>query len=64
MTSACSRWSGKEKDDPVEHVAPADLLRRLGRSEEAREAYDAGIGATANEAERAFLARRRGTLSV
>jgi len=41
----------------------ADLLRRLGRSAEARAAYDAAIGSTANPAERAYLARRRGTLA-
>ena len=45
------------------HATRADLLRRLGRSAEARAAYDAAIAATANEAERAYLARRRGTLA-
>jgi len=40
----------------------ADLLRRLGRSAEAREAYDEAIRLTDNEAERAWLARRRGEL--
>jgi RNA polymerase sigma-70 factor, ECF subfamily len=45
------------------HAARADLLRRLGRSAEARSAYDAAIAATANPAERAFLARRRGQLT-
>jgi RNA polymerase sigma-70 factor (ECF subfamily) len=39
------------------------MLRRLGRSAEAREAYDAAIAATENAAERAYLARRRGTLA-
>ena len=46
------------------HATRADLLRRLGRSAEARAAYDAAIAATANEAERAYLARRRGTLAM
>ena len=46
------------------HATRADLLRRLGRSEEARAAYDAAIAATANEAERAYLSRRRGTLAT
>ena len=46
------------------HATRADLLRRLGRSAEARAAYDAAIDATANEAERAYLARRRGTLAM
>ncbi len=45
------------------HATRADLLRRLGRSDEARAAYDAAIAATANEAERAYLTRRRGTLA-
>jgi len=41
------------------HVARADLLRRLGRTAEARESYDAAIAATRNSAERTYLARRR-----
>ena len=45
------------------HATRADLLRRLGRSAEARAAYDAAIGATENPAERAYLARRRGSLA-
>ncbi|MCW2790907.1 MAG: polymerase, sigma subunit, family [Nocardioides sp.] len=45
------------------HATRADLLRRLGRSGEARAAYDAAIAATANEAERAYLSRRRGSLA-
>ncbi|MEU6017980.1 RNA polymerase sigma factor [Streptomyces sp. NPDC047515] len=45
------------------HATRADLLRRLGRSAEARIAYDAAIAATQNPAERAFLARRRGSLA-
>jgi RNA polymerase sigma-70 factor, ECF subfamily len=45
------------------HATRADLLRRLGRSAEARAAYDAAIAATDNPAERAFLARRRGQLA-
>jgi RNA polymerase sigma-70 factor (ECF subfamily) len=45
------------------HATRADLLRRLGRSAEARSAYDAAIEATANPAERAYLSRRRGSLA-
>jgi RNA polymerase sigma-70 factor (ECF subfamily) len=45
------------------HATRADLLRRLGRSAEARAAYDAAIEATANPAERAYLSRRRGSLA-
>ena len=44
------------------HATRADLLRRLGRSAEARAAYDAAIALTDNEAERAYLGRRRGQL--
>ncbi len=45
------------------HAARADLLRRLGRSEEARSAYDAAIAQTENEAVRAHLRRRRSSLT-
>jgi RNA polymerase sigma-70 factor (ECF subfamily) len=45
------------------HATRADLLRRLGRSADARAAYDAAIAATDNEAERAYLSRRRGSLA-
>jgi RNA polymerase sigma-70 factor (ECF subfamily) len=44
------------------HATRADLLRRLGRSVEAKEAYDAAIAATQNSAERAYLSRKRGEL--
>ena len=44
------------------HVTRAELLRRLGRSTDARAAYDAAIELAGNEAERAYLTRRRGTL--
>ncbi len=44
------------------HATRADLLRRLGRTAEAKDAYDAAIDATANSAERAYLSRRRGEL--
>ncbi|UMG94283.1 sigma-70 family RNA polymerase sigma factor [Nocardioides sp. TF02-7] len=46
------------------HVTRAELLRRLARSAEAREAYDAALAATDNTAERAYLTRRRGELVV
>jgi RNA polymerase sigma-70 factor, ECF subfamily len=41
------------------HAIRADLLRRLGRDEEAAAAYDAALALTGNAAERGFLARRR-----
>ncbi len=41
------------------HAIRADLLRRLGRNDEAVLAYEAAIGLTDNERERVFLERRR-----
>jgi len=46
------------------HATRADLLRRIGSSQEAAAAYDAAIAATENEAERAYLSRRRAQLRV
>ncbi|HET8602480.1 MAG TPA: sigma-70 family RNA polymerase sigma factor [Marmoricola sp.] len=46
------------------HVTRADLLRRLGRDDEAVAAYDAAIAATRNTAERAYLVRKRDELST
>jgi RNA polymerase sigma-70 factor, ECF subfamily len=40
------------------HAGRADLLRRLGRAEEAAAAYRRALERTANPVERAFLARR------
>ncbi|MGW6447247.1 RNA polymerase sigma factor [Lentzea sp. NPDC055074] len=44
------------------HATRADLLRRLGRSHESREAYDRAIGLAGNTAETAHLTRRRDQL--
>src|SRR5215467_4094514 len=44
------------------HATRADLLRRLGRRDDAAEAYDAAIARAANSAERSFLARQRESL--
>ncbi len=44
------------------HVTRADLLRRLGRSQESRAAYDRAIELAGNTAETAFLTRRRDQL--
>jgi RNA polymerase sigma-70 factor, ECF subfamily len=41
------------------HVARAELLRRLGRTEEARAAYDRAIALAGNPAEATYLERRR-----
>ncbi|WP_349261924.1 RNA polymerase sigma factor [Actinocrinis sp.] len=45
------------------HATRADLLRRLGRDQEAATAYSTAIDQTANEAERAFLRHRRDALT-
>jgi RNA polymerase sigma-70 factor (ECF subfamily) len=44
------------------HATRAELLRRLGRSAQARDAYDRAIELAGNTAEAAYLARRRGQL--
>lgn len=49
-------------DGPLVHAAKADLLRRAGRKEAARRAYEAAIEHARNDRERAFLVRRRDTL--
>ena len=45
------------------HVTRAELLRRMGRSEDARAAYDAALALIDNAAERAYLSRRREQLA-
>ncbi len=44
------------------HAARADLLRRLGRSGDARAAYDKAITLTGNSGEITYLIRRRDQL--
>ncbi|MFL6061891.1 MAG: RNA polymerase sigma factor [Marmoricola sp.] len=44
------------------HVTRAELLRRLGRHEESRAAYDVALELAGNEAERAHLIARRDSL--
>jgi RNA polymerase sigma-70 factor, ECF subfamily len=44
------------------HATRADLLRRLGRSEQSREAYEKAIELAGNTAETAYLTRRRDQL--
>lgn len=48
---------------PVLHAVRADLLRRLGRTAQACDAYDAATTRTGNDAERAWLRARRAELS-
>jgi RNA polymerase sigma-70 factor, ECF subfamily len=45
------------------HATRADLLRRLGRRDEAVAAYDAAIAQTTNGTERAFLTSQRAAQS-
>jgi RNA polymerase sigma-70 factor (ECF subfamily) len=45
------------------HATRADLLRRLGRSTDARSAYDAAIELAVNPAEIRYLKRRRASLA-
>jgi RNA polymerase sigma-70 factor (ECF subfamily) len=44
------------------HATRADLLRRLGRSQQSRAAYDQAIELAGNAAETAYLTRRRDQL--
>ena len=50
--------SGQLEEYPYLHAARADLLRRLGRLDEAGVAYERALELTGNAAERAFLERR------
>ena len=45
------------------HAARADLCRRLGRAQEARDAYGQALALTKQEAERRFLERRLAELA-
>jgi RNA polymerase sigma-70 factor, ECF subfamily len=55
--------SGRLDDYHLLHATRADLLRRLGRDEEAADAYRRAHELAANPAERAFLERRLRELS-
>jgi len=55
-----------ELDIPGYHLLPAtraDLLARLGRVDEARDAYDEAVALAGNDTERAFLQDRRARLA-
>jgi RNA polymerase sigma-70 factor (ECF subfamily) len=45
------------------HSARADLLRRLGRTSEARESYERALALVRQEPEQRFLERRLGELA-
>jgi RNA polymerase sigma-70 factor, ECF subfamily len=49
---------------PLFHAARADLLRRLSRVTEAREAYTQALACTRNDAERRYLLRRVASLVI
>jgi RNA polymerase sigma-70 factor (ECF subfamily) len=49
---------GELADYHLAHAARADMCRRLGRTAEARAAYQRALGLTQQEPERRFLARR------
>jgi RNA polymerase sigma-70 factor (ECF subfamily) len=54
---------GKLVDYHLAHAARADLLRRLGRRDEARAAYAKALGLARQDPERRFLERRLAELS-
>jgi RNA polymerase sigma-70 factor, ECF subfamily len=56
------RLAEKLADYHAYHATRADLLRRLGRGEESREAYDDALALAGNIAETAYLALRRDEL--
>jgi RNA polymerase sigma-70 factor, ECF subfamily len=55
---------GDLADYHLAHSARADLCRRLGRTAEARAAYQRALALTRQEPERRFLERRLGELSL
>ncbi|MEU8223433.1 DUF6596 domain-containing protein [Kribbella sp. NPDC048915] len=56
------RLAGQLSGYHAYHAARADLLRRVGRSQQAREAYDRAIELAGNTGEIAYLRRRRDQL--
>ncbi len=60
--AAVDRLEPRLADYHAYHAARADLLRRLGRSQQSRAAYDKAIGLAGNTAETAYLTRRRDQL--
>jgi RNA polymerase sigma-70 factor, ECF subfamily len=60
--AAADRLEDKLADYHAYHATRADLLRRLGRSQQSRKAYDKAIELAGNTAETAYLTRRRDQL--
>ena len=56
------RAEGDSQDHHLFHAARADLLGRLGRTAEAREAYEQSLSLVTNEPERRLLERKRNAL--
>ncbi|WP_420128462.1 RNA polymerase sigma factor [Longimicrobium sp.] len=54
---------GELADYHLAHSARADLLRRLGRTSDAREAYDRALALARQEPERRFIERRLGEIA-
>jgi RNA polymerase sigma-70 factor (ECF subfamily) len=55
--------SGSLSGYPLFHASRADLLRRLGRHREARDAYSQALALTFNRVEEAYLRRRLASLA-
>ncbi|WP_433478747.1 RNA polymerase sigma factor [Spirillospora sp. CA-142024] len=60
--AAIDRLDDKLADYHAYHATRADLLRRLGRSQQSRTAYDKAIELAGNTAETAYLTHRRDQL--
>ena len=60
--AAVDRLGDRLADYHAYHASRADLLRRLGRSQKSRAAYDKAIELAGNTAETAYLTRRRNQL--
>ena len=60
--AAVDRLAGPLAGYHAYHATRADLLRRLGRSQQSRAAYDMAIELAGNAAETAYLTRRRDQL--
>ena len=60
--AAVDRLEDKLAGYHASHATRADLLRRLGRSQKSRAAYDKAIDLAGNTAETASLTRRRDQL--
>jgi RNA polymerase sigma-70 factor (ECF subfamily) len=62
--AAVDRLEDKLAGYHLYHATRADLLRRLGRSQKSRAAYDKAIELAGNTAETAYLTRRRDQLGI